>query len=44
MEYYIQNTKTGKVKKTKDINEATQFYNVNKAMRKISTIQGLLFI
>lgn len=34
-EYYIQNTKTGKVKKTKDINEATQFYNVNKAMRKI---------
>lgn len=34
-EYYIQNTKNGKVKKTKDINEATQFYNVNKAMRKI---------
>ena len=29
-EYYIQNTKNGKVKKTKDINEATQFYNVNK--------------
>lgn len=34
-EYYIQNTKTGKVKKTKDINEATQFFHVNKAMRKI---------
>lgn len=34
-EYYIQNTKTGKVKKIKDIKEATQFYHVNKAMRKI---------
>lgn len=34
-EYYIQNTMSGKLKKTKEICEATQFYHVNKAMRKI---------
>ena len=34
-EYYIQNTKSGRINKTKEISEASQFYHVNKAMRKI---------
>lgn len=34
-EYYIKNTSTGKLNKTQDINEATHFYSVNKAMHKI---------
>lgn len=33
-EYYIQNTKSGRINKTKEISEASQFYHVNKAMRK----------
>lgn len=39
-EYYIQNTLNGSIKKTTDINEATQFYSVNKAMRKILNKQA----